>query len=80
METLREAEFHLREARSGWAKGGFKGANVFSFLFFAGFSPNGIRHFAKCRNDIIVDVMEAESVVGLGCERENQCGGSAQEL
>ena len=30
METLSEAESCLREAKIGWARGGFLGANVFS--------------------------------------------------
>ena len=38
------------------------------------------RHFAKYRNVIMVGFMEVLSVVELGREREDQCGGFTEEL
>ena len=37
METLREAKFYFREAKPGWARGGFLEANVFSSDHFSVF-------------------------------------------
>jgi len=39
-----------------------------------------LRHFAKCCNDIMVDVMGVGGVVEWGSEWEDQCGGFKEEL
>ena len=39
-----------------------------------------LRHFAKCRNVIMVGFMEVPGVVESGCEREDQRGGFKEEL